>query len=202
MVFKETDTTPPSEEEDNPSMSEQEPQNEPNPTYSVESQEILRILLEMGKNLYIQMKMLFHFVMTDLGGYQLIDRVVQWSVQNPQMALCVLAAGLVASLPILIFICVGLSTLFVTLTGFLVLEGTVLTIFSMMLCGLLGALAIVVLFFSVVGLFAYFGFAQIYDLYGNVESHKSALLRFLQNEKQTLPQKSKRSQTSHEDIVN
>lgn len=71
----------------------------------------------------IQMKMLFHFVMTDLGGYQLIDRVVQWSVQNPQMALCVLAAGLVASLPILIFICVGLSTLFVTLTGFLVLEG-------------------------------------------------------------------------------
>lgn len=54
----------------------------------------------------------------------------------------------------------------------------------MMLFGLLGALAIVVLFFAVIGLATYFGFAHIYDLYGNVESHKSALQRFLQKENQ------------------
>ncbi|XP_061396456.1 uncharacterized protein LOC133332089 [Musca vetustissima] len=211
IVFRESATSNSfSEEEEEPTINEQgSTPNEPNSIGSIEGQEILGILLEISKKLYLQMKLLFSFVMVDLGGYQLIDRIVQWSVQNPQMALCVLAAGLVAALPILIFIGVGLSTLFVTLTGFLVLEGTLLTIFSMMLCGLLGALAIVVLFFSVLGLCAYFGFAQIYDLYGSVESHKSALLRFLQNEKQTLPPKEKKSQNAtnsatsgHEDILN
>ncbi|XP_073833096.1 lipid droplet assembly factor 1 [Musca autumnalis] len=196
-------------------MNEPGTQSQPNSSSAgngnMESQEMLRLLLDVCRKLVLQLKILFNFVMVDLGGYQLIDRCVQWSVQNPQTALCILAGGLVAALPILIFIGIGLSTLFVTLTGFLVLEGTLLTIFSMMLCGLFGALLIVVLFFSIVGLFAYFGFAQIYDLYGSVESHKSALLRFMQNERQTSPtpqrvngsQSATNQQTSgHEEIVN
>lgn len=66
--------------------------------------------------------------MIDLGGYQLFDRVVQWAVQNPQLALCLLAAGLVTFLPILILVGLGLSTIVMTFTGFLVLEGKICAI--------------------------------------------------------------------------
>lgn len=61
--------------------------------------------------------------MEDLGGYQLFDRMAQWCVQHPQMAICVLAACFVAVLPLLLFVTFALSTIFMTFTGFLVLEG-------------------------------------------------------------------------------
>lgn len=70
-----------------------------------------------------QIKSVCLFAMEDLGGYQLFDRMAQWCVQHPQMAICVLAACFVAFLPLILFATFALSTIFMTITGFLVLEG-------------------------------------------------------------------------------
>lgn len=70
-----------------------------------------------------QLKLLASFVMVDLGGYQLLDRLVQWSVRNPHTAICIFAAFLTFLLPFLLMLGIGLSTLLMTLTGFLILEG-------------------------------------------------------------------------------
>lgn len=71
----------------------------------------------------VQVKLLASFVMVDLGGYQLLDRLIQWSVRNPHKAICILAAFLAFLLPFLLMLGIGLSTLLMTLTGFLILEG-------------------------------------------------------------------------------
>ncbi|XP_075158757.1 lipid droplet assembly factor 1 [Haematobia irritans] len=147
--------------------------------------EILQIIMEALKQIWLQIKAAINILMVDLGGYQILDRAVQWSVQHPQMSLCLLAFGMISLLPILLVIGVAFSSIAMTLTGILVMEGTLLTILSMLLFGLLGALIIVMLFFSILAVAAYFGFAQIYDLSGNVNTYKLALTRFLQKESQT-----------------
>lgn len=61
--------------------------------------------------------------MNDSGGYQVIDSTAQWCGRHPKISLCFLAAGLVTFLPFLLLILFGLSTVAMTLAGFLVLEG-------------------------------------------------------------------------------
>lgn len=70
-----------------------------------------------------QVKRIFYFILMDLGGKQVIDRIAQWFVQHPHLAICLLALALVASLPVLMFLAFALSTLVLTFMGFLVLEG-------------------------------------------------------------------------------
>lgn len=70
-----------------------------------------------------QLKLAVTFVMVDLGGHRLFDKLIQWCVRNPHKAICFVAALLALLLPFLIMLGIGLSTLLMTLTGFLVLEG-------------------------------------------------------------------------------
>uniref|UniRef100_A0A034WFC6 Uncharacterized protein n=1 Tax=Bactrocera dorsalis TaxID=27457 RepID=A0A034WFC6_BACDO len=107
---------------------------------------LIKMILDAFWKLWVQLKLLASFVMVDLGGYQLLDRLVQWSVRNPHKAICIFAAFLAFLLPFLLMLGIGLSTLLMTLTGFLVLEGVILTIIAMLLIGCLGSLILVVLF--------------------------------------------------------
>uniref|UniRef100_A0A1A9ZP52 Promethin n=1 Tax=Glossina pallidipes TaxID=7398 RepID=A0A1A9ZP52_GLOPL len=144
---------------------------------------LLKILTETLGKLWLQTKRRIHIVMNDSGGYQVIDSTAQWCGRHPKISLCFLAAGLVTFLPFLLLILFGLSTVAMTLAGFLVLEGTFLAILSMMVLGLLGALLLILIFVVLVGTIAYFGFANIYDLYGGIQNHKQPLKNFLKGEK-------------------
>ncbi|XP_065363910.1 uncharacterized protein Ldaf1 [Calliphora vicina] len=147
---------------------------------------LFKIFIEASKKLCHQIKRTFHLVMVDLGGYQIFDRFAQWCVQHPQMAICLLSAGLVASLPVLLFVAFVLSTVAMTFTGFLVLEGTLLTILTMIMIGLLGAIVIVLLFFALVGVATYFGVAHVYDMYGSTETQRTNLRNVMQRNGQHL----------------
>uniref|UniRef100_A0A1A9WAS2 Uncharacterized protein n=1 Tax=Glossina brevipalpis TaxID=37001 RepID=A0A1A9WAS2_9MUSC len=140
---------------------------------------LFKLLIEAFNKLWLQTKRMIHIVMNDLGGYQLIDRIAQWCVRHPQISLCFLAAGLVTFFPFLLLILFGLSTVVMTLTGFLVLEGSLLTFLSMIVLGLLGSLLLLLIFIAIVGTAVCFGFANIYDWYGGMESHRQALKNFL-----------------------
>ncbi|XP_004529695.1 uncharacterized protein LOC101461515 [Ceratitis capitata] len=107
---------------------------------------LLKKFLEAFWKLWAQMKLVASFIMTDLGGYQLLDNLLQWSVRNPHTAICIAAAFLVFLLPFLIMLGIGLSTLLMTLTGFLFLEGVLLTMVAMLLSGCLGAIFLMVVF--------------------------------------------------------
>ncbi|KAM7346868.1 lipid droplet assembly factor 1 [Cochliomyia hominivorax] len=126
---------------------------------------LINIITKVSRKIYDQLKQTFHYVMYDLGGYQVFDRLAQWCVQHPQMAICLLAAGIATALPVLLFFAFALSTICMTFTGFLVLEGTLLTILTMIMFGLLGAVATVLLFFTVAGFATYMGVSHVYDMY-------------------------------------
>uniref|UniRef100_A0A1B0B854 Promethin n=1 Tax=Glossina palpalis gambiensis TaxID=67801 RepID=A0A1B0B854_9MUSC len=144
---------------------------------------LLKILIEALRNLWLQTNRRIHIIMNDSGSYELVDSAAQWCVRHPKISLCFLAAGFVTFLPFVLLILFGLSTLTMTLVGFLVLEGTLLTILSMMAVGLLGALLLILIFVVVVGTTVYFGFANICDLYRGIQNQKQALNNFLKGEK-------------------
>uniref|UniRef100_A0A1A9VD93 Promethin n=1 Tax=Glossina austeni TaxID=7395 RepID=A0A1A9VD93_GLOAU len=144
---------------------------------------LLKILIETFRKLWLQTKRRIHIVMDDSGGYQIIDSTEQWCGRHPKISLCFLAAGLVTFLPFLLLILFGISTVAMTLVGFLVLEGTLLAILSMMMLGLLGTVLLILIFVVIVGTTAYFGFANICDLYGGIQNHKQPLKNFLKGER-------------------
>ncbi|XP_023299030.2 uncharacterized protein LOC111681475 [Lucilia cuprina] len=167
---------------------------------------LLKMLMEVSQKLCRQIKWLFHLIMVDLGGYQLFDRFAQWCVQHPHLAICLLAAGLVASLPVLLFMAFALSTIVMTFTGFLVLEGTLLTILTMIMLGLLGAVGIVLIFFALVGVTTYLGVSQVYDMYGSTETERTNLRNVMQrNDRnfttQTAPLPKNSNRTSQDENV-
>ena len=71
-----------------------------------------------------QIKRVSNFIMIEMGGYALFDKVASWCVNNPRKALVLLAGGIVTMMPLFLVMCFGIATLLMTLTGFLVFEGT------------------------------------------------------------------------------
>ncbi|XP_022219774.1 uncharacterized protein LOC111072313 [Drosophila obscura] len=115
-----------------------------------------------------------HFFMSELSGSELFETAAVWCAHNPHIAICLLAASLVFLLPFLIIFGFGIATMVMTFTGLLVLEGTLLTIVSMMFFACLGGFAIMVPVIGVVTVGAYFGLAHVYGLYNGKERHKIA----------------------------
>ncbi|BFG01097.1 uncharacterized protein DMAD_00933 [Drosophila madeirensis] len=122
-----------------------------------------------------------HFVMSELRGSELFEVAAVWCARNPHIAICFLAASLVFLLPFLIIFGFGIATMVMTFTGLLVLEGTLLTIVSMMFFACLGGFAIMVPVIGVVTVGAYFGFAQVYGLYDGKDRTKTAFTRFVKD---------------------
>ncbi|XP_017484516.1 PREDICTED: uncharacterized protein LOC108373171 [Rhagoletis zephyria] len=113
--------------------------------YAEESPELLlNKFLDAVSKLWSQLKLTVTFVMVDLGGYHLFDKLIQWCVRNPHMAICFVAALLALLLPFLIMLGIGLSTLLMTLTGFLILEGILLSIVAALLIACVSFLVLAV----------------------------------------------------------
>lgn len=71
----------------------------------------------------MQARRIFSAIMYELGGSEFLDAAATWCVQHPDMAICVLAASLVFLLPLLIIFGIGITTMLITFTGILVVEG-------------------------------------------------------------------------------
>ncbi|EDW32756.1 GL18346, partial [Drosophila persimilis] len=119
-------------------------------------------------------ELLLNTVQKSLGS-ELLEAAAVWCARNPHIAICLLAASLVFLLPFLIIFGFGIATMVMTFTGLLVLEGTLLTIVSMMFFACLGGFAIIVPVIGVVTVGVYFGFAQVYGLYDGKERRKTAV---------------------------
>ncbi|XP_020812166.1 uncharacterized protein LOC110187101 [Drosophila serrata] len=141
--------------------------------------QFLESLLQMLYKTWIQLRRLVEFVMSELGGREIVESMAAWCAKNPHIAICLLAAGLVFLLPFLIIFGFGIATMLMTFTGLLVLEGTLLTIVSMVFFACLGGFIIMVPLFGVAAVAAYFGFSQVYGLYDGMERHKINLFKML-----------------------
>ncbi|KAH8300613.1 hypothetical protein KR044_011997 [Drosophila immigrans] len=128
------------------------------------------------QKLWLQARRCGSILMSDMGGNELFEAALNWCVQHPDVAICLLAASLVIVLPLLIIFGFGIATMLITFTGILVLEGTLLTVVVMIFLACLGSLAIAVAVFAVV---AYFGFSQIYDFFG-LHRHRDAFVKLMQ----------------------
>ncbi|EDV45535.1 uncharacterized protein LOC6555653 [Drosophila erecta] len=148
--------------------------------------QFLESLLQTLYKSWFQLRRLAEFVMSELGGKDFLEAIAAWCTRNPHVAICLLAGGLVFMLPFLIIFGFGIATMVMTFTGLLVLEGTLLTIVSMVFFACLGGLAIMVPLFGVAAVAAYFGFAQVYGLCDGMELHKSAWVKFFRDQRKAI----------------
>ncbi|XP_017006495.3 uncharacterized protein Ldaf1 [Drosophila takahashii] len=149
--------------------------------------QFLESLLQTLYKSWLHVRRLAEFVMSELGGNDFLEAIAAWCARNPHIAICLLAGGLVFLLPFLIIFGFGIATMVMTFTGLLVLEGTLLTIVSMVFFACLGGFAIIVPLFGVAAVAAYFGFAQVYGLCDGMERHKSALVKFVRDQRSPPP---------------
>ncbi|KAJ9590647.1 hypothetical protein L9F63_016318 [Diploptera punctata] len=106
-------------------------------------------------------------IMKELHLNEYMDMAAVYLVQHPVMALFALAMALCCAIPVLMFVVFALLSVILTFTGFIVIEGTILTIGSVLLCGfLLGMLLVMFTLAATIGV-AYFGFMEIYGLLQN-----------------------------------
>ncbi|XP_033169560.1 uncharacterized protein LOC117146993 isoform X1 [Drosophila mauritiana] len=145
--------------------------------------QFLESLLQTLYRSWLQLRRLVDFVMSELGGNDFLEATAAWCTRNPHVAICLLAGGLVFMLPFLIIFGFGIATMVMTFTGLLVLEGTLLTIVSMVFFACLGGLVIMVPLFGVAAVAAYFGFAQVYGLCDGMELHKNAWVKFFRDQR-------------------
>ncbi|XP_032581944.1 uncharacterized protein LOC6616052 isoform X2 [Drosophila sechellia] len=145
--------------------------------------QFLESLLQTLYRSWLQLRRLVDFVMSELGGNDFLEATAAWCTRNPHVAICLLAGGLVFMLPFLIIFGFGIATMVMTFTGLLVLEGTLLTIVSMVFFACLGGLVIMVPLFGVAAVAAYFGFAQVYGLCDEMELHKNAWVKFFRDQR-------------------
>ncbi|XP_034118792.1 uncharacterized protein LOC117577904 isoform X2 [Drosophila albomicans] len=128
------------------------------------------------QKLWTQGRRCASFVMSELGGNEFIEAAINWCLEHPDIAICVMAASFVILLPLLIIFGFGIATMVITFTGILVLEGTLLTVVLMIFLVCIASLAIAVAVFAVV---AYFGFSQIHEFFG-LSRHRDAFVKFVQ----------------------
>ncbi|KAH8351273.1 hypothetical protein KR084_003771, partial [Drosophila pseudotakahashii] len=175
---------------ENPKQEPQKVQNPGDSSVGSESPTADQFLESLPQTLYkswLHVRRLAEFVMSELGGNDFLEAIAAWCARNPHVAICLLAGGLVFMLPFLIIFGFGIATMVMTFTGLLVLEGTLLTIVSMVFFVCLGGFAIIVPLFGVAAVAAYFGFAQVYGLYDGMERHKSALVKFVRDQRNPPP---------------
>ncbi|KAL5275819.1 hypothetical protein ACFFRR_001576 [Megaselia abdita] len=141
--------------------------------------------MDISRNLlqWNHLKDLCDRLSTELGLYEKLDKLARLSAKHPYWALGITITLASILLPFLIILAFGISTIVMTFTGFILIEGTLITIASVLLFGVLGALMIIFLFFGGLTLAGYLGFVHIYDLYNNSGNTRSALMEFLNRER-------------------
>lgn len=140
--------------------------------------EILIWLLSHALILWQQVVMLAQQLMTELHIYDFMDMAAVYMVQHPVMALFILAMALCCGIPVLMFVVFAMISVIFTFTGFIVIEGTILTIGSVLLCGfLLGMVVVMLALAATIGV-AYFGFMEMYGLLHNIPE-SSPVSRYL-----------------------
>lgn len=132
-------------------------------------------------------------LLEDFGVYVFVDRIAKQLAKHPFLAFGASALIISVTLPFIIFMVFAIGTVILTFFGFVIvegmcwkrilrnyfvinrkilkknrfrlIEGTLITIASVLLFGFLGAVVIMFLLFGSVLMAGYFGFMQIYDLF-------------------------------------
>lgn len=134
----------------------------------------------IGRLLFIweQIVLAAQHAMRELHLQEYMDMAAIYMVQHPVVALFAFAMALCCGIPIVMFVIFAILSVILTFTGFIIIEGTILTIGSVLLCGfLLGMLLVMLALAATIGV-AYFGFMEIYGLLQNCPEN-SPVSRYL-----------------------
>lgn len=147
-------------------------------------QQLIQLIYELLQVAWRQILQYVDQKFKEFNVYQLFDAFGKLIAKHPFLALFFSGILLLLLLPFLIFSVFALATAALTLTGFVVFEGTLITVASIILFGFIGCTLFVILFFGLVIIAGYFGFLKIYDIFEtNTETQKSAITSFLRQER-------------------
>ncbi|XP_002740711.1 uncharacterized protein LOC100373492 [Saccoglossus kowalevskii] len=86
------------------------------------------------------------------------DRIVEYGNEHPIVALSVIVAVALASIPVVVFVSFAITTIFISFLGFVFVEGTLLTFGGVVLSAILFFIAIFVLGLCLLATAAWFTF--------------------------------------------
>ncbi|XP_055608323.1 uncharacterized protein LOC129755723 [Uranotaenia lowii] len=132
---------------------------------SEEFSDFVNYLMERGTLYFNQFMVLLNHIVTR---YRVKDKVMvvfDGLKKHPLLALSIAGILFILMLPFVIFIFFTLATAVMTFTGFVLIEGTLITVASMLLVGVLACIFALLGFVALVFLAGYFGLSKAVDFF-------------------------------------
>lgn len=106
-----------------------------------------------------------HKILIDFRFYETVRCVSKVLARHPFLSLALSGLFIILSLPFILFTMFAVTTAIITFMGFIMVEGTLITIATVLLFSFVGCFMIMLLFFSGAVLTGYFGFLQIQEIF-------------------------------------
>uniref|UniRef100_A0A7G3B6N4 Uncharacterized protein n=2 Tax=Lutzomyia longipalpis TaxID=7200 RepID=A0A7G3B6N4_LUTLO len=94
-----------------------------------------------------------------------IQHLVFFSREYPLLFVCTIAIILTTAFPITLFFLFIMCSVIFGFTGLVLIEGALITTGSLVVCGFIGSLLVILLVATASLLVGYFGFSQVYNLF-------------------------------------
>jgi Promethin len=142
--------------------------------YTRRNNDLTDSLIIEGAKICSQIRNGLDRVLHDLKIYEFFDKLILSLSQHPFIALAIAVTLITMTLPFLIFTLFAVTTALMTFAGFVLVEGTLITMASILLFGFLGCVSMVLVLFGGLFIVGYFGLCSSF---GYFESLRKVLLR-------------------------
>ncbi|XP_026461514.1 uncharacterized protein LOC113391268 [Ctenocephalides felis] len=102
-------------------------------------------LIQLGVQIGKDVTERINFYLDEYGFYSRCERLMHWLLEHPLASICIFMCLIACGIPIILFSVFAVTSVFMTFTGFLLIEGTILSIAILFLVGISMAIFSIIL---------------------------------------------------------